>query len=409
MIRTFRSGPLGLAKDQPLPSRLVVMPWGDNEINGGEVLRVNATTLRELPLNQKRVNFDRVALDFNHNSVEGTPFYKGEPAKVAGFATLSVIEGEGIVYDDIQYTPEGEDALRGGHYIDLSPAVKHNEAGEVIFLHSCAACRQGQVRGLSILAADPFENDASMKNDKSKKGEAGEGTGASVRSEIERLREDEGMTLAEIGSRVDRDESTLGAIISGEIANPPAALLSALKALNSEPPEHDMDHKKLLTAILGLSADATDAEISEATEGLDLKTMASTLTEQADTIKTFSAKVEELESNAKTVKLDDEAAGQLRTLTAKIEELEKRDIERERTAILSAAMDEGKLVPASAKDLTVDQLRTLCSELPADQVPLERRTPEHIKLLSASRPDTGEEAVRKSLGISEDDWKKFND
>lgn len=350
MIRTFRSGPLGLAKDQPLPSRLVVMPWGDNEINGGEVLRVNATTLRELPLNQKRVNFDRVALDFNHNSVEGTPFYQGEPAKVAAFASVAVIEGEGIVYENIQYTPEGEEALRNGHYIDLSPAVKNNAAGEVIFLHSCAACRQGQVRGLSILAADPFE---------------------------------------------------------------PAA------AGQTQPDTDTMDYKKLLTAILGLSADASEDEIKGAAEGLDLKTMASTLTEQAETIKTLSAEIKDLgkpgeddpdKNKDKVVPFNPAEDATIQALSAKVEDLEKRDIERERTHILSAALSEGKIVPASAKDLSIDQLRTLCSELPADQVPLERRTPEHIKLLSASanRADSGEEAVRKALNISEDDWKKFN-
>lgn len=101
MIRTFRARTLTDAEVKDLlngggPKRLVILPWGESEINGGERIKVNATTLAELPVNQGLVNFDRLALDFNHNTVPGTPFYKGEPAKVAAYASVSVVEGEGI-------------------------------------------------------------------------------------------------------------------------------------------------------------------------------------------------------------------------------------------------------------------------------------------------------------------------
>lgn len=341
MIRTFRSGPLGIEKDKPLPSRMVVMPWGESVINKGEILRVNETTLRELPANQARVNFDRVALDFNHNTVEGSKAYQGEPAKVAAYASPAVVAGEGLVYEDIQYTPEGEAALRGGHYIDFSPAVKTNSAGEVTFVHSTAICRQGQIRGLSIFsAADPFGDDHNP-NDK-----------------------------------------------------------------------NTMDPKKLLLTLLCLSADASDTEIEAAAKKAGelpdtLQTLSATVDAQADTIKTLSADLKTLQGKAETVSLDAAAADQLKTLSAQVADLVERDEYRERSAIKNEAIAQGKIVPLSAEKMELEAFRTLCSELPADQVPVERRTPEHIKVLS-SQPDSGADVVRGALGISEDDWEKHN-
>lgn len=65
------------------------------------------------------------------------------------------------------------------------------------------------------------------------KGMAGKNTGKSVRKQIQRLM-DNGWTLEEIGDMVDRDSSTLGAIRSGEIKNPPQSLLTALMKLKAK-------------------------------------------------------------------------------------------------------------------------------------------------------------------------------
>ena len=64
----------------------------------------------------------------------------------------------------------------------------------------------------------------------------GDMTGEDVRMEIQRLM-DAGWSLAEIGARVDRDASTLGAIRSGEIANPPEELLANLRKLKGKKDE----------------------------------------------------------------------------------------------------------------------------------------------------------------------------
>ena len=135
-----------------LPSRLVVLPCGDHKTAKGS-FRVNEVTLSALPVNQAATNFDRVCLDFDHNTVPGQPAYKGEPTKIAAYARPVCLAGEGIVYEDIEWTPEGREYVSGGHYRDLSPAVKTDASGNVIFLHSAAVCRQGAVPDLILFSA----------------------------------------------------------------------------------------------------------------------------------------------------------------------------------------------------------------------------------------------------------------
>ena len=136
-----------------LPTRLVIFPWGDHDTPQG-VFHVNEKTLSSLAANQKLTNFDRVCLDFNHNTVPGNPSYKGEPAPVAAYARPVCLAGEGIVYEDIEWTDDGKKFIGGGHYRDISPAVKRDKDNNVIFLHSAAVCRQGAVPDLILFSAD---------------------------------------------------------------------------------------------------------------------------------------------------------------------------------------------------------------------------------------------------------------
>ncbi len=142
---------LSLAKpksENDLPDRLRVCPWGKTETRKGVVI-CNETTLADLPGNQAANKHDRVAFDFQHNTVKPGP----EPKFVAGYGDPEVVRGEGIYLSNIEYTPEGRAALAGGHYPDISPAVMRNEKGEVIFLHSVGACRQGEIDGLTLFSA----------------------------------------------------------------------------------------------------------------------------------------------------------------------------------------------------------------------------------------------------------------
>lgn len=70
-----------------------------------------------------------------------------------------------------------------------------------------------------------------MEDDESKKGEAGDGTGGKARRLIRSL-QDKGYTNEEIGNRTNRSAGTIGAIASGEIANPPAELVDDLEDMD---------------------------------------------------------------------------------------------------------------------------------------------------------------------------------
>lgn len=133
-----------------LPDRILVVPWGKTETRKG-LMVCDATTAAVLPGRQLAEKFDRVALDFDHNTVKPGP----EPKKVAGYGTPEVVPGEGIYLSAIEYTEDGRDLLSKGHYPDISPAVIRDAAGTVIFLHSVGACRQGEVDGLTLFSSSP--------------------------------------------------------------------------------------------------------------------------------------------------------------------------------------------------------------------------------------------------------------
>lgn len=138
--------------EKGLPEKILVLAWGDHDTTQGKVI-CDDTTMRQLAAYNKARNWDRIALDFEHNSVPGSPTYKGEPVKVAGYGTLQLVPGEGIYLLMTSWTPEGREYAAGGHYGDLSPVVKCNDGNEVIGLHSVALCRHGATPGLVFLSA----------------------------------------------------------------------------------------------------------------------------------------------------------------------------------------------------------------------------------------------------------------
>ena len=145
-LRTFGAG-------GTLPSRLLIAPWGEHLTPKGRIV-VGNRTLSQLAGNQRITQFERVALDFNHNTVPGAEAYQGEPAKVAAHGTPRILAGEGIVLENLEWTQEGKDFVGGGHYIDLSPTVLTDGNDEIVFLHSAAVCRQGCIPNLTLFSAD---------------------------------------------------------------------------------------------------------------------------------------------------------------------------------------------------------------------------------------------------------------
>lgn len=155
-LHTLRAAALpSSAEGEALPTRLVVFPWGTHNTRRGKFI-VSDLTAKVFEANQGKMRLDgKLALDFEHNTLPGTEAYKSsaEPRPVAAWALCKVIPGEGIVYDEIEWTPEGLAAMKGGHFRDLSPSPFRDEAGNVIGLHSVALCRHGEVEGLTLHAA----------------------------------------------------------------------------------------------------------------------------------------------------------------------------------------------------------------------------------------------------------------
>jgi len=134
-----------------LPKRLKLFAWGRNETLDGPVF-IDDRTVAVFNANQKRYGFDRVALDYEHNTVPGSPEFERtvEPRKVAAYGAALVMPGDGLYMVDLDYTPSGKDnALE---YIDLSPTPVLGKGREVLALHSSALCRHGAVEGLTYFS-----------------------------------------------------------------------------------------------------------------------------------------------------------------------------------------------------------------------------------------------------------------
>jgi phage I-like protein len=144
-----------------LPDRIIICPWGTSTDLSGKPVIVGQKTLAQLAANQAALGYDEIALDFEHNTYaadeNGKPIRPAEPIKVAAYGTLSVVENEGIIFTPTSWTPEGSEHFAGRHYRDLSPTVGKDENGEVIFIHSVALTRHGQIPNLHAYSSQGIE------------------------------------------------------------------------------------------------------------------------------------------------------------------------------------------------------------------------------------------------------------
>lgn len=313
------------------PARLRLAKWGRNESTNGD-FTVGEKTVKYLPALQKLLGFDTVALDFEHNTVPGTEAYKAdkEPRNTAANVSLEVVPGEGIFATHATWTPHGIKSITEGLHPDISPTIKTDESGEVVFIHSAALCRQGAV--LDLKAYTPALDLLS----------------------VDQLR-------------------LFSATLAAATTQPTPAKTTPT-----------MDYKQLLILILGLNAEATDADIQAAAKSFAEKTTGE--------VKAMSAK--------------------LGDFTTKFDALQKRLDTAERGTLIAQAVAAGKIVPHGAGVDALDNatFAALLKDLPEGIVPLSQRTPEGMKTYSASATaaaSTGaDEEVRKQMGISKDKWGK---
>jgi hypothetical protein len=151
---TFRAGlSAGALAADKLPAELQLLRWGRNASTRGELV-VDEAAARALGANQARAGFAEVAIDFEHNTVPGSPEFArtAEPRPVAGYGTPEIRAGQGLFLKNIRWTPSGE--ANAKLYADLSPAVRLGPGGSVELVHSVALTRNGAVEGLTFHSAD---------------------------------------------------------------------------------------------------------------------------------------------------------------------------------------------------------------------------------------------------------------
>jgi len=355
-IRVYRGEAVsnGALAAPELPARLKVLPWGESQSTKGRVV-VGGLTLAVLSAEQRTAGFERVALDFEHNTVPGTRAYTeaGEPRPVAAYGTVEVIEGQGLFLTGLVWTPEGIRAAR--NFEDLSPAVRQNAAGEVLFVHSVALTRNGAVHDLQFY---------------------------SVATEIETQNQQETSMkewmLKLLGLNAEATDEEIST--AAEAMAPALLVLSALdeQARAALPKLLLLDASKL-TGLCALSAE-------------DLQAKLTVLSAVGDSSK---ATIEGLVSRLSLVE------GQVQTFS-----VEKTKSERQ--LILDRAGREGKVIPLSAEqiaamDLTI--LSTLCEKLPAT-VPVNQRTVEDVRTHSAGtqgRNNPNRPAIAAAFGMKPED------
>jgi phage I-like protein len=134
-----------------LPARIKLFNWGANERIDGPPIIVGDRTLSSLSANQAALGFDRIIVDYNHQSLPGHPNFKPDPREHAAFGGVEVVKDDGIYCTALAWTPSGETNAR--NYPDLSPTPLLDENNEVVFLHSVALCTQGKLKSSAFVSA----------------------------------------------------------------------------------------------------------------------------------------------------------------------------------------------------------------------------------------------------------------
>lgn len=165
LIKTF----LALSNDAlskgELPSSLTLLVFGRNPTDRGSLL-VNERTVAAIQTQLAGQVYDRVLVDFEHNSEPRSKNFQPPPRKHAGAGRVFCSAERGLGIESIDWTPSGKEFARD--YPDLSPCVLTAQplsAGDgavdevVLGLSSVALVPNGGVKGLSFFSAQPQGDD----------------------------------------------------------------------------------------------------------------------------------------------------------------------------------------------------------------------------------------------------------
>jgi hypothetical protein len=158
-------------KTEALPRRIKIFACGDNPSIKG-TFKVGAKSAAHLCANQRAHGFERVALDYNHCSVPGTPEYEkllkaGQPPIIFGYGRPAVVPGDGLYLEDMEWTPLGVEKAR--NFEDLSPAASAR-SGEVDFIHSVALTTNGCLRDVTFFSTGSTECASSLSSSRREAG-----------------------------------------------------------------------------------------------------------------------------------------------------------------------------------------------------------------------------------------------
>lgn len=203
-----------------LPTRVKLLGWGSNRTARGVVI-VDDLTASVFSANQKAIGREEVQVDFEHNTVPGTPEYDRtqEPRPVAGHSVLVCVPGEGIFAEAVTYTADGQRSAANYKDVSLAPFV--NKEGRVIAAHSWTLTHTGAAYGLDFKEATPATLSADLTI-----------LSATSTTKIETMSE-KILTLASVaailGLGADADEAAVTTELKKRIAPPtaPPAVLSA--------------------------------------------------------------------------------------------------------------------------------------------------------------------------------------
>lgn len=167
----------GALKGESLPTRIKLMAWGANPSIKG-IYHIGETSAKVLATNQRLLGYERVALDLDHCSVQGSQehlrllrlgqppiiFGYGRPAIVSPKSEVRSANGDdpeaGLWLEEMEYTPLGATSAR--NFSDLSPAVKDCD-GEVVFIGSVALTTNGCLHDVTFFSATA-KNTENTKN-----------------------------------------------------------------------------------------------------------------------------------------------------------------------------------------------------------------------------------------------------
>jgi phage I-like protein len=349
-LRAFRISNGALQSAPNLPSRLKLLSWGRNESTKGPVI-VGDKTAQVLPAIQPQLGFGKVALDFEHNTVPGTEAHKEsvEPRPVAAYGVPKVVPGDGLYLEDIEWTPRGRtEAL---NFADLSPAVKQDADGQVVFIHSAALTRNGSVHELSFYSAAVLADGHKSGANQKKPGM------------------DETITVGELGGALGIASPTKATVLSRLALF--SAVSAALESLTKE-----ADGKRVLIIGAGdLTALSARLKAVEEKAGTEVKTFSVTVGGQAQQI-----------APAELAQIVVDMRGQL--------------TDAARNEVITALSAEGKApinpetnLPYSAEELGAMDLKTLKT--------LRANTPGTVPLSAASRRAGGESRVTAEVFAAE--------